>query len=65
MSKFGEELRAKISRGDDISEVRQWFTEMVAKNKLRYDDFDPFEEMFWQDLVKRYERWQASLKAEG
>jgi hypothetical protein len=61
MSRFDEELRARILRGDPIPSVRMWFIERVAESPdIKLSDFTPLESRFWQDTCEDFKEWEKS-----
>ena len=59
MSKYDEELRRRIWRGDPIPDVCMWFVEQMAKSPdIKLSDFSPFELRFWNDIREHFEARQ-------
>jgi hypothetical protein len=68
MSDFHDELCRRLSSInrdqdedavlDEFNAVVRWYIEMVAKHRLRWKDFSPFEVRFFCDnIAKPYQRW--------
>jgi len=61
MSAHHDELRARLSRGDDIELTAVWSIEQLATDPtigLRY--LSELEWRFWRDIVESYERWRKA-----
>jgi hypothetical protein len=58
MSKFDQELTARIASGEDLDKVALWYIHMIAKSDLPYADLSPFEQKFWDQLTSAFARWK-------
>jgi hypothetical protein len=58
MSKFDQELCARLAAGEDPEEVAHWYLHVVAEAKLSYEDLSPFEQKFWEQMTSAYARWR-------